>query len=84
MFLVILNSSCTYKYCQINEGGCALEVGPNRELAIDLGSTNLPNFFVLSDGPFRVCILRTDDYVVKQTKQYIVQCYNVNKTWGDM
>ncbi|KAF3326219.1 4-alpha-glucanotransferase DPE2 [Carex littledalei] len=50
---LILNSSCTYKYCQINEGGCALEVGPNRELAIDSGSTNLPNFFVLSDGPFR-------------------------------
>lgn len=58
-------------------------MGPNRELAIDLGSTNLPNFFVLSDGPFRASTLNFDDLVVKQTKQYIVQCYVVSKKWRD-
>lgn len=43
-----------YKYYQdCRVGGASTEVGPNRELVLDLTSNNLPHYVSLSDGAFR-------------------------------
>ncbi|XP_008796184.1 4-alpha-glucanotransferase DPE2 isoform X2 [Phoenix dactylifera] len=43
-----------YKYCRVSKvQGASLEVGPNRELAVDLASESPPNYIILSDGTFR-------------------------------
>ncbi|WOK96012.1 4-alpha-glucanotransferase DPE2 isoform X1 [Canna indica] len=42
-----------YKYCQVHESSDpTLELGPNRELAIDSQSSHPPNCVILADGPF--------------------------------
>lgn len=40
-----------YKCCKVQ--GMSMEIGPSRELVLDLASINLPNYISLSDGPFR-------------------------------
>lgn len=51
----VLNSTSTYKYCRVSKvQGASLEVGPNRELVVDLASKSPPNYIILSDGTFRV------------------------------
>lgn len=43
-----------YKYCRVSTvQGASLEVGPNRELVVDLASNCPPNCIMLSDGTFR-------------------------------
>lgn len=32
----------------------SLELGPNRELAVDFQSSHPPNYVILADGPYRV------------------------------
>ncbi|KAK8919301.1 4-alpha-glucanotransferase DPE2 [Platanthera zijinensis] len=43
-----------YKYCQsCKKGDISLEIGPYRELALDMSSSSLPKYVTLSDGSFR-------------------------------
>jgi hypothetical protein len=53
--MIFLNNISTYKYCQISqEGNSSLELGPNREVDIDLSSPKQSRYIVLSDGALRV------------------------------
>ncbi|XP_073104819.1 4-alpha-glucanotransferase DPE2 isoform X2 [Elaeis guineensis] len=43
-----------YKYFRVSKvQGASLEVGPNRELVVELASKSPPNYIILSDGTFR-------------------------------
>lgn len=42
-----------YKYYKICDQGLSMEVGPNREMVLDLASDCLPSHISLSDGAFR-------------------------------
>jgi 4-alpha-glucanotransferase len=53
--MIVLNIFSTYKYCQISQAGKpSLELGPNREVDIELSSPKQPRYVVLSDGALRV------------------------------
>ncbi|CAL9106060.1 unnamed protein product [Musa acuminata var. zebrina] len=43
-----------YKYCHVHQmKDPSLELGPNRELAVDFQSSHPPNYVMLADGPYR-------------------------------
>jgi len=53
--MIVLNIFSTYKYCQISQAGnSSLELGPNREVNVDLSSPKQSRYIVLSDGALRV------------------------------
>ncbi|ONM60886.1 4-alpha-glucanotransferase DPE2 [Zea mays] len=53
--MIVLNIFSTYKYCQISQAGnSTLELGPNREVNVDLSSPKQSRYIVLSDGALRV------------------------------
>ncbi|ONM60874.1 4-alpha-glucanotransferase DPE2 [Zea mays] len=52
--MIVLNIFSTYKYCQISQAGnSTLELGPNREVNVDLSSPKQSRYIVLSDGALR-------------------------------
>ncbi|KAH0468674.1 hypothetical protein IEQ34_001906 [Dendrobium chrysotoxum] len=52
--ILILSKNPTYKYYQsCNQRGASMEIGPYRELALDMTSGSIPKYVALADGSFR-------------------------------
>jgi hypothetical protein len=72
---VALNIFSTYKYCQISQAGnSSLELGPNREVDIDLSSPNQSRYVVLSDGALRV--MYPIEFIVRDLARNFLTIFN--------